>query len=404
MARRIIIVGAGQAGRRCAEALRELDAAAEIMIFGAEAHLPYDRPPLSKSVLLGRDPGPALFVRRAEYYAEQHITLHLGEVVTRLHTQNKRIETAQGRSFAYDVLVLATGAKARGLAVTGADDARVMTLRSLDDARALQAQLAEKPKLAVIGGGLIGLEVAASARLLGCAVDVLEAGERLMARGVPASISRRMAALHQEHGVALHFNAGLERIEGADREVILHLKNGRRLAVDLVLVGIGATPETSLAAEAGLAVADGILTDHAGRTSLPDIYAAGEVARFPNPLRPEASMRQETWQVAQQQPVAVAHAIMGQEKPYEEIPWHWTDQFDCNLQVLGEPNEQPHQIERAEGERLTLLACDSDGRLRGAILINNGREATLCRRLIASGKGLDRAALSDIAQPLRGFL
>lgn len=403
MARRIIIVGAGQAGRRCAEALRQLDATAEIMIFGAEAYLPYDRPPLSKTILLGKDPGPALFVRDAEFYAEQRIALHLGEAVTRLHTQEKRIETEQGRSFAYDVLVVATGAKARRLAVIGADDARVMTLRSLDDARALQTRLAAKPRLAVIGGGLIGLEVAAATRWLGCAVDVLETGERLMARSLPASISMRMAALHRAHGVALHFKASLQRIEAKEEELTLHLTNGR-LAVDVVLVGIGATPETSLAAEAGLAVADGILTDQSGRTSHADVYAAGEVARFPLPCFSEAAMRQETWQVAQQQPVAVAHAIMGQDKPYAEIPWHWTDQFDCNLQVLGEPNERIQQIERAEGERLTLLSCDSEGRLRGAVLINNGREATPCRRLIASGKVLDMAALSDPGRPLRSFL
>lgn len=403
MARCIIIVGAGQAGRRCAEALQELDAAAEVIIFGAEAHLPYDRPPLSKTILLGKDPGPALFVRHAEYYAEKRITLHLDETVTRLHAREKRVETAKGRSFAYDALVLATGAKARRLAVTGADDARVMTLRSLDDALALRSCIAEKPRLAVIGGGLIGLEVAASARLLGCAVDVLEAGERLMARGLPASISKRMAQLHRKAGVTLHLNARLSHIEGTAKGLTLHLAD-QRLPADIVLMGIGATPATALAEEAGLAVADGILTDQAGRTSHADIYAAGEVARFPDPLHPETSTRQETWQVAQQQPVAVAHAIMGQDTPYAEIPWHWTDQFDCNLQILGEAKDQHHQIERVEGERLTLLACDPEGRLRGAVLINNGREATPCRRLIASGKVLDMAALTDMGRPLRSFL
>jgi 3-phenylpropionate/trans-cinnamate dioxygenase ferredoxin reductase subunit len=174
--------------------------------------------------------------------------------------------------------------------------------------------------------------------------------------------------------------------------------------VDLVLVGIGAAPETALAEAAGLTVADGIIADHAGRTSHPDIYAAGEVARFPHPLNTETSTRQESWQVAQQQPVSVAHAIMGQDRPYDDIPWHWTDQYDCNLQVLGGPSDALRQVERAEGERLTLLACNSDGRLYGAVLINNGRDATPCRRMIASGKVFDMALLADTARPLRTFL
>ena len=403
MARCIIIIGAGQAGRRCAETLRELDSTAEIMIFGAEAHLPYDRPPLSKAVLLGKDPGTALFVRPAEFYANQRIALYLDEAVTRVAPVEKRVETAKGRSLTYDALVFATGAKARHLVMPGADDPRVMLLRNLDDALALRARLVEKPRLAVIGGGLIGLEIAASAQQLGCVVNVLEAGERLMARGLPASISARMAALHQQHGVRLHLGARLNRIEGTERELTLHLADGC-LAVDLVLVGIGATPETTLAEAAGLAVTDGILTDRNGHTSYPDVYAAGEVARFPDPSHAGNFIRQESWQVAQHQPVAVAHAIMGQERPYHDVSWHWTDQYDCNLQVLGEPNDTLLQIERREGERLTLLNCDSTGRLCGAVLMNNGRDATPCRRMIASSKVFETAALADTTRPLRNFM
>jgi NADPH-dependent 2,4-dienoyl-CoA reductase/sulfur reductase-like enzyme len=403
MPRRLLIIGAGQAGRRCAEVIRQLDPAAEIMIFGAEAHLPYDRPLLSKAVLLGKDPGTALFVRSAEFYAEQRITLHLGEAVTRIVPADRRIETAQNRSFSYDALVLATGATARRLTIAGAHDPRVMLLRSLDDARALRARLAERPRVAVIGGGLIGLEVAASAQQMGCAVNVLEGGERLMARSLPASISARMAALHRQHGVMLHLNARLDRIESSAQQLTLHLGD-KCLAVDLVLVGIGASPETALAKAAGLAVAEGIITDRCGRTSHPDMYAAGEVARFPHPMNADISTRQESWQVAQDQPIAVAHAIMGQDRPYDVIPWHWTDQYNCNLQVLGEPTDTLHQIERTEGERMTLLCGDSAGCLRGAVLINNGRDATPCRRLIASGKVFDMTEFADVARPLRSFL
>jgi 3-phenylpropionate/trans-cinnamate dioxygenase ferredoxin reductase subunit len=258
--RRIVIIGAGQAGRRCAEMIRELDAAAEIMVFGAEAHLPYDRPPLSKSLLLGQETQGSLFISNAAFYAQQRITLHLAEAVTCLWPMEKRIETEKGRSFHYDVLVLATGAKARRLALPGADDPRILTLRNLDDAMALKQRLALKPRLAVIGGGLIGLEVAASARQMGASVHVLEAGERLMARSVPTAISHRMAALHRRHGVMLHFNAQVSAIATSERELLLHT-NTERLAADLVVVGIGGIAETSLAEAAGLAVADGVLTE-----------------------------------------------------------------------------------------------------------------------------------------------
>jgi NADPH-dependent 2,4-dienoyl-CoA reductase/sulfur reductase-like enzyme len=342
-------------------------------------------------------------VRSAEFYAEQRITLHLGEAVTRIVPADRRIETAQNRSFSYDALVLATGATARRLTIAGAHDPRVMLLRSLDDARALRARLAERPRVAVIGGGLIGLEVAASAQQMGCAVNVLEGGERLMARSLPASISARMAGLHRQHGVMLHLNARLDRIESSAQQLTLHLGD-KCLAVDLVLVGIGASPETALAKAAGLAVAEGIITDRCGRTSHPDMYAAGEVARFPHPMNADISTRQESWQVAQDQPIAVAHAIMGQDRPYDVIPWHWTDQYNCNLQVLGEPTNTLHQIERTEGERMTLICGDSAGRLRGAVLINNGRDATPCRRLIASGKVFDMTEFADMARPLRSFL
>jgi NADPH-dependent 2,4-dienoyl-CoA reductase/sulfur reductase-like enzyme len=221
--------------------------------------------------------------------------------------------------------------------------------------------------------------------------------------GLPASIIARMAALHRQHGVMLHLNARLDRIESSAQQLTLHLGD-ECLAVDLVLVGIGASPETALAKAAGLAVAEGIITDRCGRTSHPDMYAAGEVARFPHPMNADISTRQESWQVAQDQPMAVAHAIMGQDRPYDVIPWHWTDQYNCNLQVLGEPTDTLHQIERTEGERMTLLCGDSGGRLRGAVLINNGRDATPCRRLIASGKVFDMTEFADIARPLRSFL
>jgi len=399
-----VIIGAGQAGRRCAEALRELDADAEILLLGEETRLPYDRPPLSKAVLLGTDPGNGLFVRDAAFYDAKRIALRLGTRVATIDVAGRQVVTAGGEHIGYDHLVIATGARARRLRIPGAEDPRVLTLRTLDDADALKARLADRPRLAVVGGGLIGLEVAASARQLGCAVAVLEAADRLMARCVPPAISARFADLHRAHGVVLHLGHALRAIETAADGGLMLLAEGARVEADLVVVGIGGVAETALAEAAGLAVRDGILADAQGRTSVPDIYAAGEVARFPHPFWGGRQVRLEAWQVAQHQPAAVARAICGQDGGYDEIPWHWTDQFGWNLQVLGDPDPALALVERAEGERLTAIALDPAGRARGAVLINQGRDATPCRRLIAGGKVLDAAALADPATPLRGFL
>ncbi len=400
---RVVIIGAGQAGRRCAEALRERDAEATIILLGEEPHPPYDRPPLSKAVLLGTDPGNGLFVRAPEFYAEKRIDLRLNTRAAAIDVAARQVVTEAGERIGWDQLVLATGATARRLRIPGADDPRVMTLRTMADAEALKARLATRPRLAVVGGGLIGLEVAASARQLGCEVHVLEAADRLMARCVTPAISDRFAALHRDKGVALHLGCALTAIEPADGALLLQAGEAR-IAADLVVVGIGGVPNTALAEAAGIAVQDGILTDAQGRTGIPGIYAAGEVARLPHAFWDARPMRLEAWQVAQNQPVAVARAIAGEDAPYDEIPWHWTDQFHWNLQVLGDPDPAYRLVERAEGEKLTAIALDDQGRARGAVLINNGRDATPCRRLIAGGKALDAAALADIATPLRNFL
>lgn len=403
MPRRVVIVGAGQAGRRTAEALRDLDAEAKILLLGEEPHAPYDRPPLSKAVLLGTDPGAGLFVRGAGFYAERRIGLRTGVRVAALDLAARQVATAAGERIGYDSLVLATGARARRLGVPSADDPRVRTLRTLEDAEALRDALAARPRVAVVGGGLIGLEVAAAARQLGCAVTVLEAAGRLMARCVPPAISDLYADLHRGHGVVLHLGAAVRRILPCGDALLLDA-GAVQVEAGLVVAGIGGVAETALAEAAGLAVRDGILTDAAGRASHPDVYAAGEVARFAQPWF-EHSVRLEAWQVAQQQPVAVARAICGQDSPYAEVPWHWTDQYGRNLQVFGTPEPEFELIRRpAEGGRLTAISVDGTGRARGGVLLDNGREATPLRRLLAAGTPLDLAALRDPARPLRQFL
>ena len=396
---RTLIIGAGQAGRRTAELLRGLDAEREILLLGDETEPPYDRPPLSKEILLGEERPRGLMQRDAQAYAAQRITLRLGECVTGIDLGAARVETATGERIAYDSLVIATGARARTLSIPGAGDPRVMTLRSMADARILAARLRPGVRLVVAGAGLIGLEVAAAAIQRGCAVTVLETGDRAMARGMPEAIGTRIEAWHRAAGVALEFGCALTAVQpGPDA---LHLSTSRGpIEADLLLVAIGAVPNAELAGGAGIVEEGGILADANGRTSHPQVFAAGEVASIWQE-RAGRHIRFETWQVAQYQPVAVANVLCGTPKPYAELPWHWTDQYGHNVQILGAHDAALEWLEREEGDRLVSLGIDAEGRVQGAVLIDSGREATPLRRIIAGGRPMDRERLLDPSVTLR---
>lgn len=400
---KVVIVGAGQAGRRTAEALRELDDNVAITLIGEEIFPPYDRPPLSKAVLLGTDPGRALFVRSPDFYAERRIELRTGVQVVGIDVAARAVRTEAADSIEYDALVLATGAQARRLSVPGAGDPRVLTLRTLAEAEALRARLLDRPRVAVVGGGLIGLEVAAAARTLGCPVAVLEADATLLARSFPAPVGALVTERHRAAGVAIHLQAPVRAIRASADGMTVE-SDGVAVAADLVVVGTGGIANDGLATAAGLATANGVLTDGQGRASIPGLYAAGEVARFRHPFLGRAT-RLESWQVAQHQPAAVARAILGQGGDYDEIPWVWTDQYDWNLQALGEPDPDHTLVERITAPtRRTWVALDAGDRARGAALLNQGRDVTPLRRLIAAGGALDRALLANPAVELRTLL
>ncbi|MCW8087554.1 NAD(P)/FAD-dependent oxidoreductase [Sabulicella glaciei] len=395
---RTLIIGAGQAGRRTAELLRGLDAEREILLLGEETEPPYDRPPLSKEILLGEERPRGLMQRDAKAYADQRIALRLGERVARVDLKSSRVETEAGLHIPYDSLVIATGARARSLLVPGANDPRILTLRSMADARALRAQLRPGLRLAVAGAGLIGLEVAAAAIQCDCMVTVIEMGERAMARCVPKEVSDQIEGWHRAAGVALEFGCRLAVVNPEKDALRLATSRGE-FEADLLLVAVGAVPNSELAYEAGLAVDDGILVDASGRSSHPTVFAAGEVARIRQSCG--RHVRFETWQVAQHQPSAVASALCGIDKPYSELPWHWTDQYKHNVQILGAHDAGLEWLCREDGGRLAYLGVDSEGRVRGAILIDNGRETTPVKRIIASGTAMSRGVLRDPATPLR---
>lgn len=377
--------------------MREAGYRGRITLIGAEPHPPYERPPLSKASLLDDNPATAWVFDKAGDGAAD-IDLRLGVSAVAIDRVLRRVRLSDGAEVSYDRLLIATGSRLRRLSVPGLSPDDVIHLRTLDDARALKQRLAVGRRLAVIGGGFIGLEVAASARLLGVDVTVLEAAERLLPRLGSPEVSDLVAAHHRAHGVDVRL--GVRAIEA--RDGMLLLSDGERLAVDTVVAGIGVSPDDGLASAAGLEVDDGILVDAFGATSDPDIYAAGDVTRhFSPPLG--RLVRLESWQNANLQARAAALSLLGTPTPQDETAWVWSDQGDLNIQIAGCP---------AQIDRTVIRGTDADagwtvfqlhaGRLVGGLTVNRARDMPLIRRGLAhGGLRLDPAELADEAIPLR---
>ncbi|MFO1056033.1 MAG: NAD(P)/FAD-dependent oxidoreductase [Dongiaceae bacterium] len=300
-----VVVGAGQAGARAVEAMRAAGFDGRILLIGEEPHLPYERPPLSKQLLLGAAGPDAGRIHPAAFYDERGIALRLGTGVGAIEPAAGRIHLDDGSTVPYDNLLLATGARPRRLSLPGADLPGIHVLRTVEDALAIAAGLRGGARLVVIGGGYIGLEVAAAARQSGAAVVLLEAQPALLGRALPAAIAAEFAALHRAQGVALRLGCGVAGFAGTGRVEAVIAADGERIPADLVVVGIGIVPNVELAAAAGLAVEDGILIDPLGRSSAPGIWAAGDVARGEHALLGRR-VRMESWQNAQNQAIAVA--------------------------------------------------------------------------------------------------
>jgi NADPH-dependent 2,4-dienoyl-CoA reductase/sulfur reductase-like enzyme len=393
----IVIIGAGQAGGRAAEALRQGGHRGPLTVIGDEPHAPYERPSLSKEMLLAGGDDKIAWVRPREWYAENDIALIGGRRAGAIDAAHWTVALEDGTLLPYGALILATGARPRPLRVDGAGHPRVHYLRTIDDSRRLFERLVSGARVVVVGAGFIGLEVAAAARQQGCEVTVIEQADQPMARGVPPAIGAFFAALHRGHGVTLLTGTALARIADRDGLALVETANGRSFPADAVVIGIGVVPNTELAAAAGLEVDDGIVTDAHGQTSAAGIYAAGDAARHFNPLIGR-HVRLESWQNAQNQAVAVARNILGPAQPFAEVPWFWSDQFGVNLQIAGLPQADDEVLPRGtpgEGPALHLhLRC---GRLVAAIGLDAGRDLRFAREIIALGGAVDPAALADPA-------
>ncbi|MFG1282729.1 NAD(P)/FAD-dependent oxidoreductase [Xanthobacter autotrophicus] len=330
----VVIVGAGQAAAQAVTSLKAEGHAGDIIVIGDEPYLPYQRPPLSKAYLGDEMTEDRLELKAPKFYADAGADLRLATRVTRLLPAEKAVELADGSRLAYGALLIATGTRARALPVPGADLAGVFSIRSIDDVKHFRAAAVPGARLVIIGGGYIGLEVAAKARKLGLDVSVVEGQPRVLARVACTTISDFARTLHEGNGVTLLTGVGVARLIGTEQVTGVELADGRVLPADLVLSAVGAVPNAELAAEAGLALENGIRVDETTRTSAPDIYAAGDVASFPSNLYGRR-VRLESVQNAIDQAKAAAKAITGGDVAYDPIPWFWSDQYDVKLQIAG---------------------------------------------------------------------
>jgi 3-phenylpropionate/trans-cinnamate dioxygenase ferredoxin reductase subunit len=390
VARNFVIIGAGEAGVAAAAAIRAQDADATIQIVTDEPHLPYERPPLSKDVLTGE--GKPTLLRQPEWYESQRVNLVQG-VADRIDSASHTIWVAD-KPLSYDKLLIATGAHARRLPFPG-----ILYLRRWEDAMAIRDGLRTARRIAVVGGGVIGLELASSARALGLKVVVIEAAERLMSRALAPEVSEWLYQLHRGAGVNLLLGKSLQSVDQDGDTYVVTLATGERFEVDLVLAGVGAVPEIALASSAGCAIDNGVLVDASGRTSVDDIYAAGDGAHFFLPSA-NAHVRLEAWQHAGRHGAHVGQVMAGGDQQYDCTPWFWTDQFKVNLQVAGFAAQSDQSIWRGTGAK-RLAFHFKDDRLVGATAIDNGRDMRSAIQLIEAGWTGDAAILADEDTPLR---
>ena len=398
-----VIVGAGHAGVQAAASLRQAGYQEPIRLVSDEDCAPYHRPPLSKAMLAGEKRPEQIALRGPDYFDRNGIELMPGVRARALDPASKTVRLADG-SLAYDKAVIATGAGARML--DGFEYDNVFLLRNMRDALSLQNALTPGAKLVVVGGGFIGLEVAATARKLGISVDVVEMQDRLLTRAIPAALSDYICQRHRAEGVRIHLGVRIDRVvaEGG-RIASVALSNGASLAADLVLIGVGNAPETGLAAEAGAGTAmGGILVDGAMRTTLPDVYAIGDCTAFDLPVM-GSRVRLESVQNAVDQGRAVAGQITGQGGSYDPVPWFWSDQFDMKLQMAGlsVPGSGFTLRGAMESGSFSLVETLGD-RLVAVYSVNAVADHMASRRLIGEPGRFDGAAASDPDTPLKACL
>jgi 3-phenylpropionate/trans-cinnamate dioxygenase ferredoxin reductase component len=396
--RTFVIVGANLTGGAAVQGLRDRGFEGRLVMIGEEPHLPYERPPLSKEYLRGEKDLRSIFMREDGWYGEQDVDARIGTRATRLDLPESAVELEGGDRIRFDAILLATGARPRRL--PGPDSERVRYLRTIEDADRIRGRLESARHLVVVGAGFIGAEVAASARTLGKEVTVLEFAPVPLARALGPEMGEVYSAIHRDHGVSLHTGEGVEAIEERDGGVTVRSTAGREVEGDLVVVGVGIEPRTELAEEAGLAIDNGVLVDARCRTSAEGVFAAGDVANHDHPLF--GRIRVEHYDNALKMGTHVAGSMLGDEEPFQDPHWFWSDQYDLNLQYGGFAKEWDDIVIRGSVEDRDFCAFYlKDGRLLAALGLGRGKEVRRAMKLISARATPDPSALRDDELDLR---
>ncbi|GAB3649847.1 NAD(P)/FAD-dependent oxidoreductase [Glycomyces tarimensis] len=399
----VVIVGGGLAAAKTAEALRDHGFTGAVTMLAAEVHLPYERPPMSKSFLAGASPFENALVHTAEWYRKEEIDLRTSTRAVALDTRARRVRLENGDAVAYDKLVLATGSTPRRLPAPGADATGVRYLRTREDSDAIRSTFGSGRRLVVIGGGWIGLEVAAAARGAGTEVCVIEAADLPLSAALGPEVAAVFADLHRDNGVDLRLGTRLAAVLAEGGQAVgVELDGGERIDADGIVVGIGAAPETGLAEAAGLAVDNGVLVDASLRTSDPDVYAVGDIANHDHPVLGRR-VRVEHWATALNQPAVAAAALLGGAEQYTELPYFYSDQYELGIEYVGHAPEGSYDRVVVRGalvaREFVAFWLDRDDRIKAAMNVNVWGIADRVKHLIADSAPIDPERLADPGVP-----
>lgn len=398
--RNIVIAGGGFAAVNAIEGLRESGYDGRILLVSEEAALPYDRPPLSKAYLAGTQPAEQIRFHDEAWYRDQRVDVELVQRIASLDLPSRRITASGGVRYEYDRLLLVTGARPRTLnGVFERAGLPLLYLRTRDDADRLRDVATRGKRIVLIGGGVIGMETAATLAGLGCRVTVVEMADRIMARFFPPELSAWLDALHRSRGVEIRTKAGVDAVERAGSGAVLHLRDGSPVEADAILVGVGVVPNAELAASAGLPIRlQGIEVDAQARTADPHVFAAGDVAAFQDR---GTWTRWENWTHAKQQARVAAKAMLGQDVTYRETPWVWSDQYDLNLQGTGSPQGDACVLRGDPASNKFTAFFLREGRVVGATTVNEGKHKMPIRKLVESGASVPVEKLADASVDLK---